>query len=439
MPFGVRKDDGGRTYQFDDIYRELFVPAIEAAGMEPLRADEEYIGGFIHRPMFERLVLAPYALVDMTTGNPNVFYELGVRHAVREHSTVAAFAEGTRLPFDVAPLRSVIYRATAKGLPAPETLEDDQRRITESLENAREARSDSPLFQLLDGMAPPDVSRVKTDVFRERVDYEKRWKSQLANARREGVDALRELRGKLEPLRDQEAGVVADLFLSFRAVKAWEDMLDVAAGMHPTLANVVMVREQKGFALNRLKRRGEAADELKDLIEDRGKSSETLGILGRVYKDLRDDALAEGDDDQARAYLKKAIEVYLEGFEADTRDAYPGVNAVTLMEIAEPPDPRRDELIPVVEYAVRMRMKHGEPDYWDHATLLELAVLAQDESKVDAALDDALACVREVWEPETTRNNMRLIREARESRGESTDLVERVDARLEKARPVPVV
>ena len=37
--------------------------------------------GFIHKPMFERLMLCPFAIADLTTANPNVFYELGVRQA----------------------------------------------------------------------------------------------------------------------------------------------------------------------------------------------------------------------------------------------------------------------------------------------------------------------------------------------------------------------
>ena len=87
------------------------------------------------------------------------------------------------------------------------------------------------------------------------------------------------------------------------------------------------------------------------------------------------------------------------------------------MEVAEPPDPRREKLIPVVAYAVERRIAHGEPDYWDHASRLELAVLGQDEATAASALGDALAAMREPWEPETTAKNLGLIREARAARG----------------------
>ena len=82
MPFGKKPDNGGLLIDFDSVYYDLIFPAIEEAGLKPIRADEEKVGGIIHKPMFERLILCEYAVVDLTTANPNVFYELGVRHAV---------------------------------------------------------------------------------------------------------------------------------------------------------------------------------------------------------------------------------------------------------------------------------------------------------------------------------------------------------------------
>ena len=75
-------------------------------------------GGFIHKPMFERLILCEYAVADLTTANANVFYELGIRHAVRSWSTVMVFAEGvSQLPFDVAPVRALPYKLDNYGNP----------------------------------------------------------------------------------------------------------------------------------------------------------------------------------------------------------------------------------------------------------------------------------------------------------------------------------
>ncbi|MEN8180249.1 MAG: TRAFs-binding domain-containing protein, partial [Pseudomonadota bacterium] len=103
---------------------------------------------------------------------------------------------------------------------------------------------------------------------------------------------------------------------------------------------------------------------------------------------------------------------------------------VTLMVLKEPPDPRRLELLPVVRYAVQRRIEAGMPDYWDHATRLELAVLAKDEEQAVSELADALAVMRETWEGETTARNLRLIREARERRGEPMDGAEEIERAL---------
>src|SRR6266481_5603409 len=111
MPFGQKPAVGGAIIDFDAVYQELISPAIGEAGLEPLRADEEQTGGIIHKPMFERLILCEFAVADLTTANANVFYELGLRHAVRSASTVLVFAEsGGQLPFDVAPLRAIPYK-----------------------------------------------------------------------------------------------------------------------------------------------------------------------------------------------------------------------------------------------------------------------------------------------------------------------------------------
>jgi hypothetical protein len=168
-----------------------------------------------------------------------------------------------------------------------------------------------------------------------------------------------------------------------------------------------------------------------DLLARRGASSETYGILGRVYKDRWQTALAEGETFLADELLDQAIEAYRKGFEADWRDAYPGINAVTLMELRTPPDPQREQLIPVVTYAVERRIAAGKPDYWDYATLLELAVLSKDPQKARAALTVALPVIREPWEPESTVRNLRLIRETREQRQDVLAWAQEVEEALE--------
>jgi tetratricopeptide (TPR) repeat protein len=429
MPFGKKLDGSGRLIDFDAVYEKLIAPAVVAAGLEPLRADEEITDGIIHKPMFERLILCEYAVADLTAANANVFYELGVRHAARPYSTVLIFsAGGSQLPFDVAPLRALPYQLAADGRPS--AIDQDSKALAGKLREAAEARTDSPLFQLMENY--PKIDHTKTDVFRAQVKYSEEMKKRLAAARKEGVAALRKIEVELGEVKKAESGVVVDLFLSYRAVKGWSEMADLVEKMSPPLAATLMIQEQLGLALNRMGKGEDAERVLTELVRTRGSSSETCGILGRVYKDRWEAALKSGDGLAAKGFLKKAVEAYAKGFEADWRDAYPGVNAVTLMEIMEPPDPRRLEILPVVAYAVLRKVAAGNPDYWDYATQLELAVLGRREEAASEALCNACAAVREKWEPETTARNLRLIREARERRGETLSWAQQAEEALQR-------
>lgn len=438
MPFGKKTLPTGQVVDFDAVYGRLIQPGIEAASMEPLRADEEAVGGMIHKPMFERLVLCDFAVADLTGANPNVFYELGLRHGVRPATTVMLFGDAGVLPFDVAPLRTIRYAMDAGGVPADPAAA--AAALTASLDEARRARDepprDSPVFQLLEGYVAPDIARLKTDVFRDQARYALDARNKLAVARKAGKDAVRAAALDLGDLSAAEAGVLVDLLLSYRAVSDWQGMVDLVAGMSKPLARSTLVQEQYGFALNRLGRKDEAEAVLLELIASRGPSSETNGLLGRVYKDRWEAEMKAGNALAARGWLRKAIDTYLQGFEADWRDAYPGINAVTLMELASPPDPRRIELLPVVTYAVKRRIARGTPDYWDFATLIELAVLARDEGAALDATANALAAVRENWEPESTARNLALIRTARAAAGDAPTWADDIEQAL-RARATP--
>ncbi len=61
MPFGNKSDAAGIVIDFDAVYTDFIAPAIDAAGLQPVRADEEITGDIIHKPMFERLMLCEYA------------------------------------------------------------------------------------------------------------------------------------------------------------------------------------------------------------------------------------------------------------------------------------------------------------------------------------------------------------------------------------------
>ncbi len=436
MPFNKKKDAEGNEIDFDVVYNQLIRPAVEAADMEPIRADEETVNGIIHKPMYERLILCDYAVADLTTANANVFYELGIRHAVKPYTTITLFSANSKLPFDLNFLRGMPYGYDTKNLLTQ--VEKDVKSLTAQLQRAKkEKTTDSPVYQLVDGIAfQNSVAHEKTDIFRDKVKYNTEMKDLLMNARKkEGgkearIKAVDDIVSTLM-LENEEAGVLVDVMLSYRALGAYPKMIDFINAMPTHVKQTIMVQEQLGFALNRAGKHEEAIRVLEKVIQNNGPSSETYGILGRVYKDLFDKARADNNAFRAEAYLDQALDAYTKGFEADWRDAYPGVNAVTLLELKGERS-KIGKLEPVVEYAVNRKLETKKPEYWDYATLMELAVIENDEAKAREYFKKALSCTIEGdWMFDTTLKNLHLIQVYRKQRNESAEVPEKMTTLLQ--------
>ena len=437
MPFGKKPDVAGKLIDFDAVFRDVIAPAIDKVGLLGVRADEEMGAGVIHKLMYERLILSEYAIADLTIMNVNVYYELGVRHAARPDSTVLMTAAGSRLPFDLESSRALLYEIDASGSPTDAAAAEAAVRA--ELVHCRETRGiDSPLFQLLDGYEAP-IANLKTAAFREQVTTAQDLKEKLRAARKQGVAAIDALRNELGDIGATEAGVVVDLMNSYRAVEAWQSMADLYKRMDLALQRTVRVREQYAFSLNRAGHSEEAEHVLKDLIADRGPSSETYGLLGRVYKDRWQAAVKVGDTASARGHLKAAIAAYRSGFEADWRDVFPGINTVTLMTIADPDDRAILDLAPVVRYSAERRIAAAKGDYWDYATMVEISAIQSDWKRAEDALADAVVRLGEMWEAKTTTDNLLLIAEARKKSGQNIDRLEALIAELVAAgrKPAP--
>src|SRR5437773_9601347 len=104
MPFGKKAG-----IDFDRVYEDLIRPALEAEGLEVFRADEERAAGDIRADMFQELLLADLVVADLTIDNPNVWYELGVRHALRRRGVIQITCRREHVPFDVYTDRSLSY------------------------------------------------------------------------------------------------------------------------------------------------------------------------------------------------------------------------------------------------------------------------------------------------------------------------------------------
>ena len=110
MPFGEKPDVGGGTViDFDVVYETLIKNTIEELGLTCIRCDEISRPGLIHSDMFTHIFDDDVAVVDITTLNANVFYELGVRHALSRSVTVLIRKKGSALPFNISGLRVIDY------------------------------------------------------------------------------------------------------------------------------------------------------------------------------------------------------------------------------------------------------------------------------------------------------------------------------------------
>jgi hypothetical protein len=95
-----------------DYYEKVFKPAIEKAGLNPVRADAEIFGtGKIMDQVFQGIVAAKVLVAELTTRNPNVFYELGVAHALKK-PVVLVSAREEDVPFDLHHIRVIYYDVT---------------------------------------------------------------------------------------------------------------------------------------------------------------------------------------------------------------------------------------------------------------------------------------------------------------------------------------
>lgn len=93
---------------FTRVYYDIIKPAVESAGHKPIRADEVVSSNLIQLDIVERLIYAPLAICDISSRNPNVFYELGIRHAFNK-PVVLMKDNVTPNAFDISSFRYIEY------------------------------------------------------------------------------------------------------------------------------------------------------------------------------------------------------------------------------------------------------------------------------------------------------------------------------------------
>ncbi|MER5353117.1 hypothetical protein ABT093_22635 [Kitasatospora sp. NPDC002551] len=97
-----------------ETFEEIIQPACESLGIEPVRADQITQSGEISEQIFRHLLEAEVVIADLTGANPNVTYELALRHLTGR--AVIHISEHGQLPFDIAAVRTILFKRTPNGL-----------------------------------------------------------------------------------------------------------------------------------------------------------------------------------------------------------------------------------------------------------------------------------------------------------------------------------
>nr|HNH51424.1 TRAFs-binding domain-containing protein [Nitrosomonas sp.] len=415
MPFGTKKDSQGNLIDFNRVYRELIQPALRAAGLQPFRADEEHRAGDIRTDMFQELLLADLVIADITIDNPNVWYELGIRHGLRARGVVLICGGEISTAFDLYTDRKFRYHIKAEG-PDPLLVGADIQNLTEMVKATMQSwhgRKTSPVYQLLPHLQEPDWKSLRIGGIQEYWEKYQAWENRIKLAVNAGY------LGDVLVLADEApvAALRAEAWIKAgKALRQHEhfhfalDQLERGLAIEPD--NLLGLHE-KGICLQRLAQRNESGYSLdrarthyQSILsqESYQHDAETWALLGRIDKDAwysawyQPNQTTQSYRDEA-AYqsplLKNAIESYRTAYRSNPSHYYSGINALTLMYLYEDltHDTRYHAEMSAMAGAIRFAAfveAETQPSFWPQATLGDLEILVGTPETVKAAYKEAI-------------------------------------------------
>lgn len=303
MGFGKKKDpETNRTIDLDQTYQQIIRPAIEASGLECVRADEITETGIIDRSMYALLYRADVVIADISTYNPNAIYELGVRHALKKHSTIIIKEGDCKFPFDLNHNRILSYEHLGDEISyneAKRCQEELQKLITTIVV---EPKVDSPLYIYIPQTSTPIIS---DETLAEIIGEQKAIENSIF---------------RLTELAKQH--MIDNNFLE--AASIWERL-------GKTVVNEDYYIQQQALCVyksespSKLEALTNALSIIKQI--DKGNDTETIGIIGGINKRL-------WRLTREASFLDRALEYYGKGWNL-YKDYYTGENyALCMLEMS---------------------------------------------------------------------------------------------------------
>lgn len=111
----------GRLLNLDATYENIIKPAVELTGYRCIRADDINHSGVIDLHMYKMLLIADLVIADISTTNANALYELGVRHALKNKTTIILSEDQSALHFDLNHVATIQYQHNGDDISASES------------------------------------------------------------------------------------------------------------------------------------------------------------------------------------------------------------------------------------------------------------------------------------------------------------------------------
>lgn len=326
-PFDIKKDTAGKEINFNRVEDELIKPVLERLKFTGGTTAEITEQGNIREDMFEELLKADLVIADISIHNANVFYELGIRHALRDKYTYLIRCRADDTPFDLRTDRYLEYDR------------DDPKAACDSLyeglnNTVQGDRKDSPVFQLLPRLEAQDWTRliVVPEGFREEV--ERVAKNGCTGDLMLLADETKAFYWAPQGLRD-----VGNALFNLKAYDAardvWESLkerlLTTDFEVEQKLATVYQRLKdltRSDQAVNRaLKSEKSTSYERAELYSLRGSNEKTRWMENWVPEQEKGLAAFRS------RYLESARDCYWQGFKEDLNHYYSGINALSFITI----------------------------------------------------------------------------------------------------------